>query len=474
MTHMAAIGIRSSGAGLETVPFKSPVPARGRLELWVKDLDRQLVSAIARDVELTLTALVAHGKVGGPGRPPLLQVGIEIPSGKGIIGMGDGDGGQSNAGTASSEMAGGSDGTSLSHLNSLNDGSAGGAAASPTMATPGKTGGAIKGGENCIGATNGTGGGNNSKSAGRRHRPSVQGHLLARSAHWTAAVEAAFSSASSSASMGPTPGAPPSLNSSAPDSRASLSVARPESSALKEIITSLLLYIDGWAGELRQPGGTSPYFSVSNTALMTQALHQRDVVDALLKASYLTAPTSAPSEIGARKGTSATPQDSATTQQPSLPKGSRASDGTGETPGTISPSHAPFSWLCHVRHYHVSPAEAALRTSEWERVDGVADADSREHNSRDTHNAGLGGYGDARGRGGGGGEDYDLSADANLRPPPPPLIRVGLGPWDVPYGFEYAGTMERLWLTPLSERCLLHAVYSAKVRHIKPGRPYSC
>ncbi|CAN0528801.1 unnamed protein product, partial [Scytosiphon promiscuus] len=48
-------------------------------------------------------------------------------------------------------------------------------------------------------------------------------------------------------------------------------------------------------------------------------------------------------------------------------------------------------------------------------------------------------------------------------PPPPPLIRVGLGPWNVPYGFEYAGTWERLWLTPLSERCLLHAVHSAKV-----------
>lgn len=444
---MAATGIRSSGAGLETVPFESPVPARGRLELWVKDLDRRVVSAIARDVDLTLTALVAHGKVGGPGRPPLLQIGIEIASGNGIIGVGDGDGGQPQAGTAASEKTDGSDGTPLSHLNSRKDGNAGGIAASPTMASPGNAGGATTGGKS-------------NKATAKRHRPSIQGHLLARSAHWTAAVETAFSSASFSAVMAPTPGARPSLSGSALGSGAPPAVVRPESLALKEILAALLLYIDGWAGELRQPGGISPYFSVSNTALMTQALHQRDVVDGLLKASYLIVYPPTTTSIAAGKGTTGAPPDT-TTSTSSFPEGGRANDGKGEMPGTISPSHVPFAWLCHLRHYHVSPAEAAARTSEWEGVD-VADADSGGNNGRDKNSVSLDDYGNAGGRGGGG-ENDDLTTDASTRPPPPPLIRVGLGPWNVPYGFEYTGTFERLWLTPLSERCLLHAVHSAKV-----------
>ncbi|CAM9103796.1 unnamed protein product, partial [Discosporangium mesarthrocarpum] len=81
-----------------------------------------------------------------------------------------------------------------------------------------------------------------------------------------------------------------------------------------------------------------------------------------------------------------------------------------------------FAWTCHLRYYFNSPKQ-----------DGEDLSASKDENEED-----------------------------DLRPLPKPVLRVSVGPWHAPYGFEYCGTMEKLWLSPLSERCLLHTAHSAK------------
>ncbi|CAM9357254.1 unnamed protein product, partial [Choristocarpus tenellus] len=83
-----------------------------------------------------------------------------------------------------------------------------------------------------------------------------------------------------------------------------------------------------------------------------------------------------------------------------------------------------FAWVCHLRYYFSSPAKAQEVLEAWKKEE------NREEEDRE--------------------------------PTPPPVVRVSIGPWHTPYGFEYRGTMERLWVTPLSERCLLHTTHSAK------------
>lgn len=380
---MAAIGVRSSGAGLETVPFSTNVPAVGRLELWLTNLDRQLVSAIACDVDALLIALRQHGEV-GPGRPPLLHIGM-ARTGDGAAGDESGRDGQIK--TNSSQQI------------------------SSTWDTR-----AYRKGEDAAGApSSGARGTDGKGDPASRRQASVQGQLLARSTHWTTAVEVALS------------GAQVGLPTNSGGHGTGSQTKRTES-LLESLLASLLLYVNGWTGEVRQPGGVTAYHSVTNTALTTQALQHRDIIEELLK------PRSRPFSASPTTGQLET---SGTTSIGSASSPGRVGEGARKTTDAVGEEY-PFAWICHLRHYYVSPAEAAVRKATWE----------------EQNNDGKGGDG----------PNHEAEDDQmDVLPPPPPLIRVGLGPWNVPYGFEYAGTLERLWLTPLSERCLLHAVHSAKV-----------
>lgn len=342
--RMAAAGVRSSGAGHEVVFFSHPVPAIGRFEHWVREIDRQLISAVARDVEVVLNALDKHENV-GPGSPHLLHVEFEgeaIPSD--VVEDTDNGGGPP----------------------------ANGKKGAPTSGS----------------------------------RPTLQGSLLAREAYWTAAVETALA------------GSTPRSLASVRGSRGAMS--KNSEDWLGILHASLLRYVDGWARELREPG-TGAYSSVVNGALITQALHQRDVVDGLLEGLY------PPPQLG--KG-DVDEGSLPSTSTPSLCGGGQRGGDTKINPKSGS---FPFVWTCHLRHYSASRAEALTQQRSYLRNGGDGDE----------------------------GSEGDESA---IAPAPPPLMKIGIGPWNVPYGFEYAGTMERLWLTPLSERCLLHAVHSAKVK----------
>lgn len=123
----------------------------------------------------------------------------------------------------------------------------------------------------------------------------------------------------------------------------------------------------------------------------------------------------------------------------------KAVDTKASQEGLASSKGMPFTWTCHMRHYY-SPLAKDSPSAETsvERRDSV-----------------MNDYDGAGGDGGGGYRRSD--ADAKDVVPPPPVVTVGLGMWNVAYGFEYSGTLERLWLTPLSERCLLHAARSASV-----------
>lgn len=368
---MAAAGVRSSGAGLEVVPFSSPVVAIGRFESWVRDIDRQLMSAIAQDVETATVALRHHGKAGvGPWRPALLYAGTTEITAGGSKKVGIGVQPRPEA------------------IPSLNR---------PTASE---------------------------SPAGDRNQPSVQAQLLARSAHWTAAVEVALS--------GTALGISPSQKGDGSSDRGgetSDALRQPER-MLQEILSSILLHVSGWTEDFRQPGGMIAYNSVSTTALVTQALQQRDVLEELLK--------TASSPLSATMGSAEVRSEMPTTP-PGAPSSLPTTSSTmsslprdGESANLVAAAEfAPFLWTCHLRHYY-TPQEALAEN-------------------------GLGDQGSSKS-----GRDEDQEQEL-VPPPPPPLIRVGIGPWNVPYGLEYAGTLERLWLTPLSERCLLHAVHSAKV-----------
>lgn len=359
---MAAAGVRSSGAGLEVVPFSSPVVAVGRFEIWVRNVDRQLMSAIAHDVETATVALRQHGKAGGgPGRSTLLYVGATETT-------------------------------------------AGGNAKASTGVQPRPE--AIPSSKQPTAAE---------ASAGERSQPSVQARLLARSAHWTAGVEAALTGTALGSSP-PQPGG----GSSGRGGETNEALKQP-AHTLQEFLSSILLQVVGWAEELCQPGGMVAYNSLATTALTTQALQQRDVLEELLK----TASSSLSATTGSAGVNPATPNAS-----PTMSSSSNGRDGKSDN-FVETAEIPPFLWTCHLRHYY-TPLKDALPPN------------GRAHQG-----------------GNNGGRDEDEDEDQELVPPP--LIRVGIGPWNVPYGFEYAGTLERLWLTPLSERCLLHAVHSAKV-----------
>lgn len=410
--QMAVAGVRSSGEGLELVQFPTAVPARGRLELWVCDLDRQLVSALARDLAETLKCLNEHGNA-GPGRPPILQFGSE----------------------ASSNLATGSGGLDT----------AGGTPVSSATKTPGNNTGLAR--PNDGNAPPRQNGGATGADRAYVRRPTVQGHLLVRSAHWTGAVEGALA-------LRAYPRQPPLSGSGGGGGGGDVSLLRVDS-ALQRLLTSILLHVNGWSGELREPGGTTAYASITNTALITQALQQRDVVEELLRdtlparsspVAYATVDGTA---TGDQIGATAVPLGNVTsTHRASSQSVSVAATGASTTlaylPGVSEVDTCfPFNWICHLRHYYIAPSEATAGIAGWE-----------EHNEAGQRGSGAGSrYG--------GGEDNGR----NSAPPvPPPLLRVSLGPWNIPYGFEYGGTLERLWLTPLSERCLLHAVHSAKVQ----------
>lgn len=374
-THLAAAGVRSSGAGLEVVPFSSPVVAVGRFEIWVRDIDRQLMSAIVHDVETAMVALRQHGKAGtGPWRSAFLHAGTAEAAVGGIT-------------KASIGVQPRSDGIPSSNQ--------------PTA---------------------------EESPAGERSQPSVQARLLARSAHWTAAVEASLSGTALGLS-------PPQLGSgsggrsggSGRGGETGDALRKPEHS-LQEILSSVLRQVESWAEELCQPGGVIAYNSVATTALTTQALQQRDVLEELLK----TAPPATSGPV-VYTTTTAMAGDTQSSLPAASPTTSSLSKGEGgENAGVAeTASFSPFLWTCHLRHYYTPPEEALVRN-------GRAHQSSRR----------------------------DKDQEQEPPPPPPPLIRVGIGPWSVPYGFEYAGTLERLWLTPLSERCLLHAVHSAKVKSL--------
>ena len=370
---MAAAGVRSSGAGLEVIPFSSPVVAVGRFETWARNVDRQLISAIAHDVEIATTALRQYGKVGAPQRSTLLHAGAT-----GMI-----PGSTRKASTVQPRPEA---------VPSSNQ---------PTAAVD--------------------------APVGERSQPSLQARLLARSAHWTAAVEAALTGngGMSSSRGGETDDAP----------------KTPES-MLQEILSSGLLQINSLAEELSQPGGMIAYESVATTAITTQALQQRDVLEELLKMT-----SSSLSAIGGSavlSGTSTTTpaavadvRSSLPTQPPATSSFPKGRDGeSANLPETAD--FSPFLWTCHLRHYYTRPEEALSQKG--------------------------------RAHPGGGNNERDEDQEQELvPPPPPPLIRVGIGPWNIPYGFEYAGTLERLWLTPLCERSLLHAVHSAKVCPLRLG-----
>ena len=352
---MAAAGVRSSGAGLEAVPFSSPVVAVGRFEIWARDVDRQLISAIAHDVEVAMTALRQHGRAGAPQRSTLQPRLEAVPS---------------------SNQPGAADGP-----------------------------------------------------AGDRSQLGLQARLLARSAHWTAAVEAALTGIALGTLPLQSGGGSSSRTGATSDAR-----TKPEV-ILEEILSSILLRVDSWVEELCQPGGLTAYNAVATTALTTQALQQRDVLEELLKTipTFPSAVKGSAVESELSTATSATVGDAPS----SIPTASSAAFPKVEDGRSANLAEttvlSPFLWICHLRHYYTPPEDALPQRGT-------------------VHHPG----------GGNSGREEDQGQEF-VPPPPPPLIRVGIGPWNIPYGFEYAGTLERLWLTPLSERSLLHAVHSAKV-----------
>lgn len=444
---MAAAGVCSSGAGLETVNFPSPITAKGRLELWVRDLDRQIVSSIVRDVDTTVKVLVAHGQV-GPGRPPLLQIGwskSRTGDSPGTTTFGEKGGRVRGGGTIGEGGSGASvksENPGISHLHSRGT-SDSSKPNTGTTATTQNRGNPDKGG------------GNGPKIDGEAEdipRPCVQGHLLARSVHWTRLVEAALIQGISL--LASTNGV----------------VDNPceSESRLQGVLSALLLYLDGWVGELRQPGSISLYSSITNTALITQAVQQRDVVEELLKVfspsfaltstassdirGKTTVATGRADAAGVTDSARAHDGDTAFISSSSVPLSSsfparglmsRTALSSAAEEDAVSADGFPFTWTCHLRHYHVPVAEALLTESAGGREEStrkyceIEGSDNRRYRRNDE--------------------------DTGNMPPPPPLLTVGLGTWKIPYGFEYAGTLERLWLSPLSERCLLHAAQSATV-----------
>eukprot|EP00903_Cladosiphon_okamuranus_P016193 g14943.t2 len=378
--HLAAVGVRSSGAGLEVVPFSSPVVAVGRFEIWVKNIDRKLMSAIAHDVETATVAVRQHGKAGGaPGCSTLLLASTTGPVAGGSRKV-------STSGQPRSEV-----------LPSSNQ---------PTAAAE--------------------------AAVLERSQPSLQARLLARSAHWTAAVEEALAGTALRTSPLPPDGGRSSRGGETSDAR-----RKPET-MLEEILSSIHLQVNSWTEELCQPGGMTVYNSVSTTALTTQALQQRDVLEELLKTTVPSLSAAAGSAVQSERflTTSAAADDapsSLPTESPSAPSSPIVGDEQRPTFGELA-AFSPFIWTCHLRHYYTPPVEALNQTG-------------RTHQGNSNN-------------GRGNGQEQEM-----VHSPPPPLIRVGIGPWNIPYGFEYAGTLERLWLTPLSERCLLHAVHSGKGRY---------
>lgn len=423
---MAATGVRCCGAGLEAVPFSSPIPAVGRLEIWVRDIDRQLMSAIAEDVEIAANSLRQHQAGGGFG-----HLGLRTSGPNAIPGLLPRSGIPSSsnkpANTATGERNGGD---------------------------PYAVGG------------DGDGGKSGEQTTTAR-QPSVQGQLLARGAHWTAEIESALASTTIVEPPSSTDGG----NGGGGAAGVSAATNQPEHNKLQDVLDSLLRSLNAWSDEFSQPSGLTAYDSLTITALATQALHQRDVVEELLQTVSLPPSSPPPTPHSAIDGqerqpgktlaTSAasgmTPSSPTARSTPSSVKGHRDREhGIDEEENSL-----PFLWACHLRHYYSSPEEAqSLNGRAQQSSDLQTDNDDRSNRGA----AGGGGTKDAE-RGG-----YEDQENDSVPPPPPPLIRVSVGPWNVPYGFEYAGTLERLWLTPLSERCLLHAVHSAKVKQSRVGR----
>lgn len=416
---MAAAGTRSSGAGLEEVAFLSPVPAVGRLEVWVRDVDRQLMSAIAEDVEFSVEALRQYCTAGGGlGRPALLHIGGGVDRKASSAAMNGGGGGAPN-------------------INGLQSRS--GPESPAKQHTPG---------ENSPNAAAGKGSGDEGFAAGGRsepgrgedqanttRRPSVQGQLLARSVHWTAAVETALSSDTSFLPLL----APGDVSSMEHLGNGSMSAVKKPGHELQQILALIARDVNGWVEEICQPGGMTAYNSLTNTALVTQALQQRDVVEQLVKEAPISTsppPTPPPMTLDGRQ-IELTSTAGSQTAFSNTGSGDDKADGVSE-----QVELSPFLWTCHLRHYYTSPSEAKARGEEEQESDNGHPSDSSTRWA--VH-------------------DNEGHQDQEESKPPQPLIRVGLGPWNVPYGFEYAGTWERLWLTPLSERCLLHAIHSAKV-----------
>lgn len=423
---MAAAGVWSSGAGLETVRFASPIPVEGRLELWIRDLDRQLVSLVVCDLDNAVKALIAHGHV-GPGRPPLLHInssGNRASDCTAIEGNGGDPGLSESTETGASQSRGNAGRGNATALTGQNKGLD---ATSPTRDI-------LDG----IGvARERTGPGNDGGTAGSMVKPSLQGHLLARSVHWTRLVEAALMQTFETGT--------PSIGSGGGST---------VTTAIEGVHGALLIYLDGWATELRRSECLTPYASITNTALITQALQQRDVVEELLtevSSSMRSASPSTGTEAEVGEGGSSGGAAGAPNARFGVPVGSQrverdfagTIDARTGSPASVS---MPFSWTCHIRYYHVSPDDAMLRES-----------------SREILQSDAGDWPGANGAKGGRYRGWEDDTSEAAPPAPPPFLRVGLGPWSVPYGFEYAGTLERLWLTPLSERCLLHAAHSAKV-----------
>ncbi|CAM9401133.1 unnamed protein product [Ectocarpus fasciculatus] len=407
-THMAATGVRCCGAGLEMVPFSSPIPAVGRLEIWVRKVDRQLMSAIAEDVEIAASYLRQHQagggfghlglRTGGPNAIPGLLQRSGIPSSS-----------NKPANTLTGERSGGD---------------------------PYAVGGDGEGGKTGEQTTTG-------------RQPSVQGQLLARGAHWTAEIESALACTTIVEPLHSTDGD----NGGGGAAGVSAATNKPECNKLQDVLESLLRNLNAWSDEFSQPGGLTAYESLTITALATQALQQRDVVEELLQTVSLPSAIDGQElQAGKTLATSAasgmTPSSPTARSTPSSVKGHRDREHVIDE----EENSLPFLWACHLRHYYTSPEETqSLNGRAQQSSDRQTDNDDR------SHGAGSGGGTKNAERGG-----YEDQEDDPVPPPPPPLIRVSVGPWNVPYGFEYAGTLERLWLTPLSERCLLHAVHSAK------------
>ncbi|CAM9191667.1 unnamed protein product [Ectocarpus sp. 4 AP-2014] len=417
-THVAAAGVRCCGAGLEAVPFSSPIPAVGRLEMWVRDFDRQLMSAIAEDVEIAANSLRQYQTGGGFGHLGLRTSDLNAIPGllprSGIPSLSN-----KPSNTATGERSGGD---------------------------PYAVGGDGDGGKNGEQTTTG-------------RQPSVQGQLLARGAQWTAQIESVLACTTISEPLHSTDGG----NGGGGAAGVSAATNKPERNKLQDVLESLLLNLSAWSGEFSQPDGLTAYNSLTITALATQALQQRDVVEELLQTVLMPRPSPSltpPSEIdgqgrqaGKTLATSAAsgmpPSSPTAPSTPSSIKGHRDREHDIDE----EKNYFPFLWACHLRHYYTSPEEA-------QSLNGRAQQSSdlqTDNDDRSDHSAAGGGGTKNAGRGG-----YEDQENDSVPPPPPPLVLVSVGPWNVPYGFEYAGTLERLWLTPLSERCLLHAVHSAK------------